>query len=99
MLICGTEETEGHIHTDACYESQAETTLTCPLEEREDIPTERTVTNKRIGYWFAAWKSQENHTHTDDCYEHQAGGDLLCPLEETEGHTHDASCYQQGSLY
>ena len=82
-LICGKEETQyNHIHNDYCQDEYG--SPVCGLDLR--IP----------------------HTHTDECYD--ADQSLICGREdtsnlptftctadnwiETEGHHHDASCYE-----
>ena len=89
VLICG--ESEGHTHTDACYEQ----VLVCQIPEHthteeccasgeeppvEEIPEEDVPLGE-----YACGK--EEHAHTQDCYD--ADGNLICALEE---HAHDESC-------
>ena len=85
MLVC--TQSEGHTHTDACYEQ----VLICEIPEHthtdacyeteigdEDVPLSEFLCG------------MEEHTHTDACYGED--GSLACTLPE---HTHDESCLLQ----
>ena len=104
-MVCGREETQGHTHTEVCYETQ----LVCGLEESQGhthtghVHTDAcyTVTQTRI-----CESTEPDHVHTEECSEaHQEltctqdtgcydeNGNLACGLEETQGHTHSEDCY------
>ena len=87
-LICGQEETAGHIHTDGCY-SLIPGPLTCVSTEEGHIhgescyaPPERQL---------VCGQEEAGHTHTDGCYS-LIPGPLTCVSTE-EGHIHGESCY------
>lgn len=85
-LVCGQEESEGHIHMEGCYETSDSGELICGQEESEghvhtddcyEVSSELTC--------------EEEHEHGDDCYTETRI--LACGQEETEGHTHSEECY------
>ena len=78
-LVCGIEESEGHQHTDACY--QIESTLICGQEEYE-ASEESEVTEESAG-----------HVHEEECYVNEQI--LICGQEENEGHTHTDACNEK----
>ncbi len=80
-LACGLEESEGHIHTDACRYPEE---LVCGLEEsvsQNEESAEEGTTEERT----------ERHVHTEDCYAVPEG--WACGLEESAGHIHTEECY------
>lgn len=101
VLVCGQEETEGtegHTHTEECYEG-GEGKLSCTLEEHEH--TDNCYTEELVC-------ELEEHEHDDNCYDE--AGELTCEKEEhkhTEGcyakkltcgleeHTHTENCYEE----
>ena len=84
-LICSQEESEGHVHTDACY------TLTCQVPESEGH-THTDACYDDENNLICGQEESEGHTHTDACYT------LICGLTEGEGgHTHTDECYAVGT--
>ncbi|MCI9615261.1 SpaA isopeptide-forming pilin-related protein [Lachnospiraceae bacterium 62-26] len=88
-LVCGQEESTGHQHTDACFETQS--TLVCGLEESEaseesegHVHGEECYTAEQV--LICGQEESMGHTHTDECSENQQ----TCGKEE---HTHDDFCY------
>lgn len=82
-LVCGQEESEGHIHTEACY--QAEQTLICGQEESEEHTHEDSCYQTE-NVLACGQEEGEGHVHTDACHENQ----LTCGKEE---HIHTDSCF------
>ena len=82
-LVCGQEESEGHIHTEACY--QAEQTLICGQEESEEH-THDDSCYQTENVLVCGQEEGEGHVHTDACHENQ----LTCGKEE---HIHTDSCF------
>mgnify|MGYP005764546527 CR=1 FL=1 len=86
QLICGQEESAGHVHTDACYTNE----LTCGQEENAEH------THTDACYTKTLTCGQEEgagaHTHTDACYATERK--LTCGQEEGAGHTHTDACYK-----
>ncbi|MCI6646023.1 MAG: hypothetical protein MSH16_00075, partial [Oscillospiraceae bacterium] len=88
-LICPLEETEGHAHTDACYDETGE--LVCQLEESEGhvhtdacyALVEEPVDTELL---TCTIPEDENHTHTALCY---GTWELTCGMEE---HEHTQVC-------
>ena len=92
QLTCTLPESEGHIHTDACYRAKEPTcglfeseghqhTTDCVTETRTLICTEDVATN-----------SDMPHVHDDSCYE--VTRTYTCGLTEGEGaHHHTDACY------
>ena len=87
-LICEIPESPGHHHTDECY--SVSTVLVC--QAREHIHSVENGCYDEDGNLIC---EIQEHTHSEDdgCYEEVR--ELICGLEESEGHTHDASCYQK----
>lgn len=87
-LVCCKEESEGHIHTDDCYETVK--TLICGQEEDENHShsDECYESSKEL---VCDQQEAEGHVHTDDCY---SSPTLVCGLEE---HVHDLTCYADES--
>ena len=83
-LICGLEESKGHQHSDSCYTIDRH--LICTAEEhthdQDCYDAEGNLTC-----------ALEEHSHTEECYREDRV--LSCQKEETEGHSHDASCYEK----
>lgn len=85
VLVCGLEESEGHIHSAeaGCYQRQE--TLICALKEH----AHGEACYDEEGHLTC---SQNEHTHSGDCY---AGKDvLICTRPESEGHAHGPGCYE-----
>ena len=88
-LICLLEETEGHAHTDACYDETGE--LVCQLEESEGhvhtdacyALVEEPVDTELL---TCTIPEDENHTHTALCY---GTWELTCGMED---HEHTQVC-------
>ena len=83
-LICGLEESKGHQHSDSCYTIDRH--LICTAEEhthdQDCYDAEGNLTC-----------ALEEHSHSEECYREDRI--LSCQKEETEGHCHDASCYEK----
>lgn len=85
-LVCGQEETQGHTHTQACYETQ----LVCGQEESQA----HTHTDSCYQVQRELVCGQEEvilHTHTEDCWDED--GNLTCGMLEIKEHVHDESCF------
>lgn len=82
-LVCTQTESEGHQHTDVCY--QTETSLVCGLEESEEHTHSDAcyVTEQQL---ICSEEEGAGHQHTDACYEEE----LACGKEL---HTHGEECY------
>lgn len=82
-LVCTQTESEGHQHTDKCY--QTETSLVCGLEESEEHTHSDAcyVTEQQL---ICSEEEGTGHQHTDACYEEE----LACGKEL---HTHGEECY------
>ena len=85
-------ETQGHTHTDACYEK----TLTCGKPEHQHVDNcyakqekpEQPVAPEQPGQPQGELIcDQTAHAHGDACYDEN--GELVCGMEE---HTHDETC-------
>lgn len=86
-LACGQEESAGHTHTDACW--QTTQTLVCGQEESEEhvhaeacYQTEQTLVCGQEEY--------AGHAHTEACYSRQ----LACGRQE---HIHTDACFTDNS--
>ncbi len=82
-LVCTQTESEGHQHTDECY--QTVTSLVCGLEESEEHTHSDAcyVTEQQL---ICSKEEGAGHQHTDACYEEE----LACGKEL---HTHGEECY------
>lgn len=82
-LVCTQMESEGHQHTDECY--QTVTSLVCGLEESEEHTHSDAcyVTEQQL---ICSEEEGAGHQHTDACYEEE----LACGKEL---HTHGEECY------
>lgn len=84
-LVCGLEETQGHIHTQACYEIQ----LVCGQEETE--PHTHTDSCYQVQRELVCGQEEVIlHTHTEDCWDED--GNLTCGMLEIKEHVHDETC-------
>ncbi len=88
-LVCGIEESEGHQHTENCY--QTESQLACGMEEAEGTEESEGHIHNEECYVYeeilvCGQEEYAGHTHTDACNETQ----LACGMEE---HIHGDSCY------
>ncbi|MCI8465913.1 MAG: hypothetical protein HFI63_08665 [Lachnospiraceae bacterium] len=86
VLVCGAEEREGHVHTEACTTAPE---LSCGQEEKEGHSHTETCYGE-AGELICGQEEKEGHSHTEACY--TAGG-TTCGLEEHEGHVHAEACY------
>ena len=83
-LVCGLEESKGHQHSDSCYTIDRK--LFCTAEEH----THDQDCYDAEGNFTCAL---EEHSHSEECYREDRV--LSCQKEETDGHSHDASCYEK----
>lgn len=88
-LVCEIEESEGHQHTENCY--QTESQLACGMEEAEGTEESEGHIHNEECYVYeeilvCGQEEYAGHTHTDACNETQ----LACGMEE---HIHGDSCY------
>ncbi|MCI9340990.1 MAG: hypothetical protein HFG94_10125, partial [Dorea sp.] len=88
-LVCEIEESEGHQHTENCY--QTESQLACGMEETEGTEESEGHIHNEECYVYeeilvCGQEEYAGHTHTDACNETQ----LACGMEE---HIHGDSCY------
>lgn len=84
-LVCGLEETQGHTHSEACYEIQ----LVCGQEETE--PHTHTDSCYQVQRELVCGQEEVIlHTHTEDCWDED--GNLTCGMLEIKEHVHDETC-------
>lgn len=84
-LVCGLEETQGHTHTQACYETQ----LVCGQEETE--PHTHTDSCYQVQRELVCGQEEVIlHTHTENCRDEE--GNLTCGMVEVKEHVHDETC-------
>ncbi len=84
-LVCGLEETQGHTHTQACYETQ----LVCGQEETE--PHTHTDSCYQVQRELVCGQEEVIlHTHTEGCWDED--GNLTCGMVEIKEHVHDETC-------
>lgn len=79
--FCGLE---GHVHTDACYE-----TADCPLPEGPGH-THSDACYETVRQLICGLEESGDHQHTDACW--QESRELTCSQEEREAHTHSDAC-------
>lgn len=82
-LVCKKEETEGHKHTDKCYE--VEKKLVCDIAESEEH-THTDACYKEEKKLICEKEESDAHKHDAKCYKEK----LTCDKDE---HKHVASCY------
>lgn len=78
-LICNQEESQGHVHSAACYEEEKR--LNCAMEHEH---SEECYRSEPV--LICTQQECEGHRHTDGCRERV----LICGKEE---HVHDSLCY------
>lgn len=84
-LACGLEETQGHTHSEDCYETQ----LVCGQEESE--PHTHTDSCYQVQRELVCGQEEVIlHTHTEDCWDED--GNLTCGMLEIKEHVHDETC-------
>ena len=84
VLICDLPESEGHQHTDGCY--SVKSVLSC--DDPEHVHGEDCYDENGDLICGAV-----EHVHDESC--NQEVEELTCSIEESEGHRHDASCYEK----
>ena len=84
-LICGLEETQGHTHSEDCYETQ----LVCGQQETE--PHTHTDSCYQVQRELVCGQEEVIlHTHTEGCWDED--GNLTCGMVEIKEHVHDETC-------
>lgn len=84
-LICGLEETQGHTHSEDCYDTQ----LVCGQEETE--PHTHTDSCYQVQRELVCGQEEVIlHTHTEECRDEE--GNLTCGMVEIKEHVHDETC-------
>ena len=84
-LICGLEETQGHTHSEDCYDTQ----LVCGQEETE--PHTHTDSCYQVQRELVCGQEEVIlHTHTEGCRDED--GNLTCGMVEIKEHVHDETC-------
>lgn len=83
-LVCGIPESDGHHHTEACYEVSR--VLVCGKTAHQHGKSCYDADGKLIC-------GIEEHTHDDVCYKEKR--ELVCGLKESEGHRHTEDCYRK----
>ena len=84
-LICGLEETQGHTHSEDCYDTQ----LVCGQEETE--PHTHTDSCYQVQRELVCGQEEVIlHTHTENCRDED--GNLTCGMVEIKEHVHDETC-------
>lgn len=87
-LTCELEETEGHTHSDVCYEE-----VSAEQDDAKATPSEAT----RVERVLTCGKEEKTaHTHGENCYE--GTETLTCEREEAEGHIHSENCYESKDI-
>lgn len=84
-LACGLEETQGHTHSEDCYDTQ----LVCGQEESE--PHTHTDSCYQVQRELVCGQEEVIlHTHTEGCWDED--GNLTCGMVEIKEHVHDETC-------
>ena len=84
-LACGLEETQGHAHSEDCYEIQ----LVCGRQETE--PHTHTDSCYQVQRELVCGQEEVIlHTHTENCRDEE--GNLTCGMVEIKEHVHDETC-------
>lgn len=84
-LACGLEETQGHTHSEDCYDTQ----LVCGQEETE--PHTHTDNCYQVQRELVCGQEEVIlHTHTEGCRDED--GNLTCGMVEIKEHVHDETC-------
>lgn len=84
-LACGLEETQGHTHSEDCYDTQ----LVCGQEETE--PHTHTDSCYQVQRELVCGQEEVIlHTHTENCRDED--GNLTCGMVEIKEHVHDETC-------
>ena len=84
-LACGLEETQGHTHSEDCYDTQ----LVCGQEETE--PHTHTDNCYQVQRELVCGQEEVIlHTHTENCRDEE--GNLTCGMVEVKEHVHDETC-------
>ena len=84
-LACGLEETQGHTHSEDCYDTQ----LVCGQEETE--PHTHTDSCYQVQRELVCGQEEVIlHTHTEGCRDED--GNLTCGMVEIKEHVHDETC-------
>lgn len=84
-LACGLEETQGHTHSEDCYDTQ----LVCGQEETE--PHTHTDSCYQVQRELVCGQEEVIlHTHTEGCRDKD--GNLTCGMVEIKEHVHDETC-------
>ena len=84
-LACGLEETQGHTHSEDCYDTQ----LVCGQEETE--PHTHTDSCYQVQRELVCGQEEVIlHTHTENCRDEE--GNLTCGMVEVKEHVHDETC-------
>lgn len=84
-LACGLEETQGHTHSEDCYDTQ----LVCGQEETE--PHTHTDSCYQVQRELVCGQEEVIlHTHTEGCWDED--GNLTCGMVEVKEHVHDETC-------
>ena len=84
-LACGLEETQGHTHSEECYDTQ----LVCGQEETE--PHTHTDSCYQVQRELVCGQEEVIlHTHTEGCWDED--GNLTCGTVEIKEHVHDETC-------
>ena len=83
-LTCGLKETEGHSHTEDCYDIHSQ--IICKIEEHAHTGA---CFDKNGNLTCAL----EEHTHDSGCFREDRV--LSCKKEEAEPHHHSDACYEK----
>ncbi len=84
-LACGLEETQGHAHSEDCYDTQ----LVCGQEETE--PHTHTDSCYQVQRELVCGQEEVIlHTHMEGCRDED--GNLTCGMVEIKEHVHDETC-------
>ena len=84
-LACSQEETQGHTHSEECYDTQ----LVCGQEETE--PHTHIDSCYQVQRELVCGQEEVIlHTHTEGCWDED--GNLTCGMVEIKEHVHDETC-------
>lgn len=92
-LTCTLPETEGHAHSEACW--QETKALLCELPESEGH-VHGDACRDETGALVCGQEESEGHTHGDACWEVRR--ELVCQQEEAPAHQHTEACYAQNKV-
>lgn len=91
VLLCGREESEGHIHGEGCVPETRQNLICQETEAEAHTHADGCYAEERALVCQAA--ESAGHTHGDTCFDEE--GNLICQVAESAGHTHGEACYER----